>query len=168
MEIHWNNRLGSSSIVPALVLILQLYIDVVWGKQCLKNQQLGDVTGNTYQCEDATKPECCEKDSSFTCCEPAATRNLIEQVQLWGIVSAIAIIIGVLLFCLCKDVNYCASDKTVKEKVQEVLCRRNNKLDDASKCDSEYDDINTGPSTSPVISLSSSDPSTRPTTVEKM
>lgn len=44
--------------------------------ECLKDEALGDVDGNKYYCEDESKPECCEMNESFTCCELDSVKNM--------------------------------------------------------------------------------------------
>ncbi|KAL5006351.1 hypothetical protein ScPMuIL_015157 [Solemya velum] len=85
--------------------------------KCLKDETVGDRSGNVYYCDDPTKPECCEQQLEYTCCELETTRNLREQLVLWGGVIFVAVVITVLLCCLCRDHDYCSTDKPVLEKL---------------------------------------------------
>ncbi|KAL8614424.1 hypothetical protein ACOMHN_007760 [Nucella lapillus] len=86
--------------------------------KCFKNDGLGDAQGNVYYCYGDEKPECCEKESEFTCCESEGSKNAREQAQLWGTVAALVIIIGLLFVCCKSDVSLCnGDDRTLTDRM---------------------------------------------------
>ncbi|KAL8592074.1 hypothetical protein ACOMHN_032544 [Nucella lapillus] len=105
----------------SLISLLLLCLYIGWGTcktKCFKNDGLGDVEGNVYYCYGDEKPECCEKESEFTCCESEGSKNTREQAQLWGTVAALVIIIGLLFVCCKNDYSLCnGDDRTLADRM---------------------------------------------------
>ncbi|XP_041365080.1 uncharacterized protein LOC121380364 [Gigantopelta aegis] len=150
-----------------LTLLEVFQIKGVSSTVCKKNKALPEeAEGNTYLCNDPDKRACCEVEEEFTCCVPEVVRNLLEQFQLWAIVTALVLLIGILMFCLLKDVNYCAIETPLKHKIQACCRRKNNKLTDLNKTSVE-DDESPGCSRS-QDSASTTDTSSRPSNTVKV
>ncbi|KAL3843046.1 hypothetical protein ACJMK2_021059 [Sinanodonta woodiana] len=106
--------------------------------RCFKNKEFGDRGGNTYYCEDPSKPRCCEESSMFTCCEDTGTRTLKEQLTLWGCVAAAIIVIAGIMVYFFKDINCCSDERPLLERCCH-RCRRTQDENDLTslteKCD---------------------------------
>ena len=57
-------------------LRLLVFVSDEEGTKCYKNKDLGEYEANIYYCPDENKPECCEKDEEFTCCEKKSKHTL--------------------------------------------------------------------------------------------
>lgn len=101
----------------ALLLFCLCVSGVRCATTCFKNQALGDVEGNVYYCYGDEKPECCEENSLFTCCEKNTSKNVREQIQLWGTVAAFILVIGILFMCCKNDYSLCNDDKPILERI---------------------------------------------------
>ncbi|XP_021353928.1 uncharacterized protein LOC110450635, partial [Mizuhopecten yessoensis] len=107
----------------------------VLGVKCYRDEQVGDREGNLYYCDQPDKPECCEENQEFTCCQTQSSKTMKEQFILWGAVLAAVILISVLLCWLCKDCNCCASDRSVKDR---CCCTKSEDSDKDPLDDEEY------------------------------
>ncbi|XP_033752207.1 uncharacterized protein LOC117336004 [Pecten maximus] len=119
----------------SMFLIFICFLGGVLCTKCYRDELVGDREGNVYHCEDPGKPECCEENLEFTCCQTQSTKTLKEQFILWGAVLAAVILITVLLCWLCKDWNCCSSDRPVKDR---CCCAKNEESDDDPLNDEEY------------------------------
>ncbi|KAL8579889.1 hypothetical protein ACOMHN_060743 [Nucella lapillus] len=79
--------------------------------KCFKADTLGEKEGNVYYCSNDQKPDCCQRNSDFTCCESSDAKTWKEQAQLWGTVAAVAILIGVAFVCCRQDLSFCNGDE---------------------------------------------------------
>ncbi|CAL1534756.1 unnamed protein product [Lymnaea stagnalis] len=52
-------------------------------------------------------------------------KNLKEQLQLWGVVAGMIVVIGILFVCCKNDISFCNSDMTLKERCYN--CRNRGK-----------------------------------------
>lgn len=86
------------------------------GVKCHRNKDLGDRPANVYYCKDLEKSQCCHLGgSSYGCCVPHLTKEIKNQLRLWG---TILLIIGfIVLACICcwKDINICDFDRPLKD-----------------------------------------------------
>ncbi|XP_076472157.1 uncharacterized protein LOC143301626 [Babylonia areolata] len=86
--------------------------------KCYRNEEIGDKEGNVYFCPDDDKPECCEQDLEFTCCETTATKSGREQAQLWCTVAALVLVVGLVFLCCKYDVTCCNGDeRTIAQRL---------------------------------------------------
>lgn len=86
------------------------------GVKCHRNKDLGDRPANVYYCKDIEKSQCCHLGgSSYGCCVPHLTKEIKDQIRLWGSIILIIAVIIVVCFCCWKDVNYCDFDRPLKD-----------------------------------------------------
>uniref|UniRef100_A0A2C9LRK7 Uncharacterized protein n=1 Tax=Biomphalaria glabrata TaxID=6526 RepID=A0A2C9LRK7_BIOGL len=110
----------------SLFLVIALF-EVVSGGKCYKEESLGDAEGNVYFCNAAGLTRCCTENSERTCCVEIAEKNMKEQLQLWGIVAGMIILIAILFICCKNDISFCNSDLTLKERCYRCRNRGKNK-----------------------------------------
>ncbi|XP_060072365.1 uncharacterized protein LOC132552233 [Ylistrum balloti] len=130
------SSLQSTTVVHLFLCIL--FICILGGEsstKCYRDELVGDREGNVYHCEDPDKPECCEEDQEFTCCQTQSSKTLKEQFILWGGVLTAVILITVMLCWLCKDWNCCASDKSVRDR---CCCTKSDESDNDLLDDDDY------------------------------
>ncbi|KAK7473546.1 hypothetical protein BaRGS_00035207 [Batillaria attramentaria] len=101
----------------AVVILCLCVSETHCSTKCYKNEDLGEAEGNVYYCYGDEKPECCEQDSAFTCCETSTSKNLREQLQLWGTVAAFILVIGILFMCCKNDYSLCNDDKPLTQRL---------------------------------------------------
>ncbi|RUS74195.1 hypothetical protein EGW08_018043 [Elysia chlorotica] len=87
-------------IITIILIIITIILIIITttsnaGKLCIKRSELGDRAGNLYVCHDPRLSECCEREDSFLCCEPAWQKILLNQVWL---VSTLLVIFLALTF----------------------------------------------------------------------
>ncbi|XP_045176050.2 uncharacterized protein LOC123536735 [Mercenaria mercenaria] len=92
-----------------IFLIMVVFTRISNGKQCLKNDDIGWREGNIYECLDPLYPACCEVYRKFTCCEEPRNKNMREQLQLWGTLSLIALLLLVVYLYYNNDSQPCCS-----------------------------------------------------------
>ncbi|XP_069131999.1 uncharacterized protein [Argopecten irradians] len=122
-------------ILVSMFLIFICFLGGVSGTKCYRDELVGDREGNVYHCNEPDKPECCEENQEFTCCQTQSSKTLKEQFILWGAVVAAVILITVLLCWLCKDWNWCGSDTPVRDR---CCCCKSEESDDDPLDDEEY------------------------------
>ena len=77
--LGWKHTSTSTILIVILILIFPIVIIITnvsapvsvasCETKCYKNEQLGDAEGNVYHCYGDEKPDCCQQNSEFTCCE---------------------------------------------------------------------------------------------------
>ncbi|KAL8592059.1 hypothetical protein ACOMHN_032529 [Nucella lapillus] len=82
----------------------------------MKRVEIGDRVNNHYYCDHPIYSVCCERDRRFTCCEPNWTKNLREQLYLWGMLGVVMVVGATICACLLKDTDCIRSDN-----LQEVV-----------------------------------------------
>ncbi|XP_070198933.1 uncharacterized protein [Littorina saxatilis] len=104
---------GVLQVIEGFAFIL-LLVHLSEGKKCLKREVIAHRENNDYECNHPVYSECCEHGDRFTCCEPILSRNLREQLQLWGVVGVMVAVGAFIYSCLVKDNEIIRSD-TLKE-----------------------------------------------------
>ncbi|ESO98434.1 hypothetical protein LOTGIDRAFT_159240 [Lottia gigantea] len=94
---------GSIMEWKAVIFIWSLILVIAESKTCLKNEVIGHREGNIYTCDDPLKQRCCEEGTQFTCCEPAFDANLTGQLQLWGTVALMILVMAFIYLYYAKD-----------------------------------------------------------------
>ncbi|CAG5120862.1 unnamed protein product [Candidula unifasciata] len=88
------------SCVSMIVLSCVSMIVQSYGKVCVKREELGNREGNLYNCDNPDLNECCERNRTFTCCQPAVVA--IWHDQLWLLLSVV-----VLAVLMCVVISWC-------------------------------------------------------------
>ncbi|XP_005105910.1 uncharacterized protein LOC101850982 [Aplysia californica] len=99
-----------------LILLLVCFVEVVVGEKCYRDDSLGDRDGNVYHCESKDLPRCCIENAEPTCCMSESDKNWKEQLQLWGTVAAVIVVLGILFVCCKNDVSFCNNESSLKER----------------------------------------------------
>ncbi|RUS89554.1 hypothetical protein EGW08_002672 [Elysia chlorotica] len=106
----------------AIIIIVAL-VEHVSGTKCYKNEDLGDRDGNVYHCEEGDLTRCCVEHEAPTCCQSESSKNLEEQLQLWGTVAAMILAIALIFVCCKNDISCCNSDTSLKERISNLFNR---------------------------------------------
>ncbi|XP_076472030.1 uncharacterized protein LOC143301543 [Babylonia areolata] len=86
----------------SLVFLLVLFHTAESGT-CLKRQSVGYRENNVYECNHPVYSECCEHSYRFTCCEPSLSKDLRNQLQLWGLVAVVLAVAAMVYSCWSRD-----------------------------------------------------------------
>ncbi|KAL8603829.1 hypothetical protein ACOMHN_058564 [Nucella lapillus] len=86
---------------------------------CLKRQSIGYRENNVYACNHPVFSECCEHSNRFTCCEPTFSKNLRQQLQLWGCVAVVVAVGAMVYSCWSRDQEIIQSE-TLKQAAHTV------------------------------------------------
>ncbi|XP_076450047.1 uncharacterized protein LOC143286387 isoform X2 [Babylonia areolata] len=105
-------------------------------RRCQKREEVGERVNNHYECPHPVFSQCCERHKRFTCCEPNWPRNLREQLQLWGTLGVVVVVVATVCTCLLKDTDLIRS-ATAKEALGTLthtfLSFRRNRMADEGR-----------------------------------
>ncbi|XP_070184254.1 uncharacterized protein [Littorina saxatilis] len=112
----------SESLLFLLLMCLCVGLISSDATKCFRSEDLGNAEGNVYHCYE-DKPDCCEQDSEFTCCEAESSKTWKEQLQLWGTVAGVVAVM--LLVCCCfKSDGICNGTKEGESSFMDRFRRK--------------------------------------------
>ncbi|KAH9505381.1 hypothetical protein Btru_058576 [Bulinus truncatus] len=111
-----------STVWKTIFIFSVVFIEAVVGGKCYKDESIGDNDGNVYYCNAVGLTRCCTEKGERTCCVEIAEKNWKEQLQLWGIVAGMIVLIAILFICCKNDISFCNSEMTLKERCYR--CRK--------------------------------------------
>lgn len=111
-------------VVTSIAILLFVgFAEHVAGTKCYKNEDIGDRDGNVYHCEEGDLTRCCVEHNAPTCCQSESSKNLEEQLQLWGTVAAMVLAVIIIFACCKNDIACCTSEMSLKERFQSLRNR---------------------------------------------